>query len=411
MKRQMKRLFPRFVPGAVALLILLCAPVLLARPGTLKTKSGQTYAGDIKDNGDTYTVTVDKIDTQIGKADVASVAYSDSLEDDFKDRMSRLDPGDAEGRVKVARFAFDNGRYDLALQAISSALQIDPNSADALDMQRTVRAQMQLEQSRATISTPSAGTPASPAPDNTEPPLTTPVGSVPKHLLTPADINSIRQREIKPGEDIPIVITQDIKRKFAALAGINYSDFDALIPTDQLNAILQKGDPDMIKAVRISRDPRALLDFKRLVQPMVLRNCATSGCHGGTAGGKFILYNGTDTATTYTNFYIMEQFSMKTAATGGFFGGGGQRKMIERGDGAHSLLVDFALPAGQGDLSHPAVPNSGFNGIFHSREDRPYLQAVDWMDHELNLIAPDYGIVYTPPTAATQPATQPATLP
>jgi hypothetical protein len=406
----MKRLFSRFLNGSVARfvlpIVLLCASALLARPGIIKTKAGQTYDGDIKDNGDTFTVTVDKIDTDVPKADVASVTYTGSLDDDFKDRMARLDPKDAEGRVKVAKFAFDAGRYDLAIQALSSALRIDPNNADALEMLRTVRAQQLLEQSRSTaalspksdLSTGASGGPAEVAP---APPIT-------KKLLTPAEINSIRQHEIRPGEDIPISIPTTLKRKFTERVGMKYSEFDAVSPTEQLNEILEKGDPDMIAAVKVGRDPEAMMEFKKLIQPMVLRNCATSGCHGGPAGGKLILFNGNDTATTYTNFYIMEQFSMKTTANTGFFGNGGDRKLIERGDGAHSLLANFGLPAGQGDVSHPTVPNSGFNGIFHSREDRLYLQTIDWMNHGLNLIEAHYGFTYTPPTA---PTSQPATLP
>jgi hypothetical protein len=396
------------VSGSVALLVLLSASALLARPGILKTKSGQTYDGDIKDDGDTYTVTVDKIDSQISKTDVSSVSYTGSISDEFNQRMAKLDPKDAEGRVKVARFAFDAGQYDLAIQALSSAVQIDPDNADALDMLKTVQAQRALEDSRATVAAQPAANPP-PLADTAPPPdVTQPAQPVPKKLLTPADINSIRQHEILPGEDISVVIPTDLRRKFADRVGMSYADFNAHTPVEQLNMILDKGDAEMKAAAKVNHDPKAIMDFKRLIQPMVLRNCATSGCHGGPAGGKFILYNSNDEATTYTNFYIMEQFAMKTGSGGGFFGGGGDRKMIERGNGAHSLLIMFGLPAGQADVSHPKVPNSTFNGIFRSREDRLAQQAIDWMDHGLNLIEPAYGINYTPPTA---PTSQPSTLP
>jgi hypothetical protein len=286
-------------------------------------------------------------------------------------------------------------------------MQINPDNADALEMLRTVQAQQQLDHSQAAAA-PSAEA-APPGPDQTTDANGTPIFTpIPKHLLTTADINAIRQAEVKPNEDIPISIPADLRRKFAARIGMNYNDFSALSPFDQLEMIMQQGDAEMKAAVKIGRDPQALLDFKREIQPMVLRNCATSGCHGGAAGGKLILYNGTDTATTYTNFYIMEQFTMHSTAHTGFFGGDAGSKLIQRGDGAHSLLVSFGLPAGQADVSHPKVPNSSFNGIFHSREDRLCQQAITWMDKGLNLIEPNYGINYTPPTA---PTSQPATLP
>jgi hypothetical protein len=375
MKRQMQQSFPRLFLSSVALLVLLCASALLARPGILKTNAGQTYNGDIKDNGDSYTITVDKIDSQIPKSDVASVTYTGSIDDQFNQRMTNLDAKDAEGRVKLARFAFDNGRNELAAQALSAALRIDPNNADAIDMLKTVQAQRNLEHTHSASGAPGPGASAGASPevpDTGAPPEVMPAGAIAQHLLTAKDINSIKQHELRPDEDITVSIPTDVKRKFAAKIGVPFSQFDALAPMDQFNQILQKGDGEMKAAMKIGRDPQAILQFKRLIQPMVLRNCATSGCHGGTAGGKFILYNGTDTATTYTNFYIMEQFSMKTGASAGFFGGNGDRKMIERGDGAHSLLINFGLPIGQGDVSHPKIPNSGFIGIFHTRDDRLY---------------------------------------
>jgi hypothetical protein len=402
----MKRLFPRLFAVSAALFLLLCTSALLARPGILKTKSGQTYDGDIKDDGDSYTVTVDKIDSQIPKSDVLSVSYTGSIDEQFNQRLTQLDPKDAEGRVKVARWAFDNGRNDLALQAIGGALQIDPTNADALDMQKTVQAQQQLDQNRSAAAPPAAATPMTPNPDGTATAGATAPVAPAKHLLTPADINSIRQHEIKPGEDITIQIPADLRHKFSGQVGMTYSDFSALSPTDELKMILDKGDAQEKAAVKIARDPDAIMQFKRIIQPMILRNCATSGCHGGPAGGKFILYNGNDQATTYTNFYIMEQFSMSTSANTGFFGGS-QRKLIDRGDGVHSLLITFGLPAGQAELSHPKVPNSGFNGIFHSLDDHLAQEAIDWMDHGLTPIEPNYGINYVPPTAATQPTTLP----
>jgi hypothetical protein len=401
----------RFAIGGAALAVLLTCSLLLARPGTLKTKSGQVYTGDITETDDAIVVTMNNIQTQIARSDVASISYTGSVDEQYNQKLAALAANDAPGRVKLAKFAFDNGRNDLALQAVSAALQIDPNNVDAVQMLKTVEAQRALENQHAA----GAGD-ATPVVPPTTPPdaaegageQSPGAGQVPRRLLTSADINAIRQREIGPHDDIPISIPADLRRKFAAHIGVAYSDFDALSNREQFQQILDKGDPEMKAAVKINRDPHSILQFKKLIQPMVLRNCATSNCHGGWAGGSFILYNGNDTATTYTNFYIMEQFAMKTAGGGGFFGSGAQRKMIERGDGAHSLLVDFGLPAGQGEVSHPPVPNSAYNGIFRGRDDRLYRLAVDWMNNDLNAIEPNYGIQYTPPAAPTsRPATQP----
>jgi hypothetical protein len=281
-------------------------------------------------------------------------------------------------------------------------MQIDHNNADAIDMLRTVRAQQQLDQTH----NGGAGAPNQIPSDLPVNPRATPLVPISDKRLTDADINSIRQHEILPGEEIPVQISADLRRKMAARVGMTYDAFSAQSPTQQLQQILDKGDADMKAAAKVGRDPLAILTFKREILPMVLRNCATIGCHGGSAGGSFLPFNKNDTPSTYTNFYIMEQFSMKTAATGFF--GSGDRKMIERGDGVHSLFIAFGLPAGQSDVSHPKVPNSSFNGIFRGPDDKLAQQAIQWMNHGLNTIEPSYGISYTPPTGAT---TQPTTLP
>ncbi|MBV8780654.1 MAG: hypothetical protein JO353_04590 [Phycisphaerae bacterium] len=398
----MKRFSVRNVIRAAGLLaVLSLASTSSAREGVLKTTGGLTYRGDIREEETRYIVTVDKIDTPIDKSQVASVDYTGTIDEQFDERMKALDPKDAQGRVTVARFAFDHGRNDLAIQALSSAMQIDPNNADAIAMLKTVDAQQQLARTQADKA--AAAKPAAAETGNPAPPASQPAGK----LLTTADMNRIRLYERHPDESLTFTMSADARKKFFTDTGMSPLAFGQMSQADQLTAIVNKGSDEVIAGTKVMHDPAAIVQFRRSIQPAVLRNCATIGCHGGSNGGQLVLFNATDDASTYTNFYILEQYAQTTKGDGSFFGGASQRKLIERGNSAHSLLINYALPARVGDVSHPPIVGGGMTNIFRGRSGPVYDQFTDWMDHTLNMIPPNYGIKYDIPRG-TSPTSQPA---
>lgn len=384
--------------------------ILFAEPGIVKTKDGVTYQGEIKDRGENVVITIHGVDTVIPKSNVASIERPGSYAEDFRTRMNKLDPKDVPGRIALAREAFEKRQYDLSRQALEDALVIDPGNADAARLLETVQSQIRLERQKVEASTASPEGGVSNVPRS-------PVGgqaAIDRRLLTPTDIAAIRRKELQASDTgVRIRFDGDVKRRYVDnQKRESFADFNARTPIEQAMEILDSGDETLKNKVHVTSDPQSMLVFRRQIQPLVLQNCATSACHGGPSGGGLILFTPADSdVVTYTNFYILQSFAMKPQGTasdnGGKIFGDSQKRLIDRGHGEASLLVNFGLPTSMSQYPHPPVSNKTIAPIFRNKDDARYKMVVNWMDSQLLQIAPDYGIHYTPP-AATLPATEPA---
>ena len=396
--------------------LLLLATLLHAKPGVVKTTDGQVYEGDVTEEGTTVTVKSRKVPIVIQRANIESIEYLGTLDEQFNQRIARLDAKDVNGRVTVARWAFDQGRYDLARQALETALTLEPNNRDANAMMDSVRLQIRLERAKqaATRKAELATSPTTgPAVASTQAPATT-VTIDPRNLLSADDINAVRQVELKTSDThVRINFSKDVKKRFTQQENMRLQDFNALPQFEQLAQILKHGTPEMKRDVRILSDPSSILEYRRNVQTLLLQGCATTGCHGAAGAGGLMLYSPAESeAITYTNFYIIQTWSRPAARQQGPFGAG-ERRLIDRLEPRNSLLLQFALPPNIADDDHPPV--NGQRATFRNRDDNGYRRVESWIADALLPIKPDYGITFTPPQRAggardttTAPATQPA---
>ncbi|HVT88271.1 MAG TPA: hypothetical protein VHD56_05430 [Tepidisphaeraceae bacterium] len=377
----------------------LAASVLFADQGIVKTKDGSTFEGDVKETTTSVTVTIHGVDTVIPKTDVQLIQRAGDYEQDFRDRLSKLDPKDVAGRITMAREAFGRRRYDLAQNASESAVAIDPNNKDAIDMLNTVVSQIRAERAKAAV-------PEAPAPTVARPAVV--AAPVDHALLTPADIENIRRRELRANDSSARVrFDGDVKKRFADSQNIPFPDFNQLAPLDQAQRILANGDESMRLQVHVTSDPDSMVVFRRQIQPLVMQNCATVGCHGANAGGGFMLLSPPENETVaYTNFYILQSYQKGNEGATGIFQQRVQR-LIERGHGDRSLLASFGLPSTIGEFDHPPVRGHLIQPIFRNKDDVRYRTVVEWMDAYLVPVQPYYGIRYTPPLPTTQTADQP----
>jgi hypothetical protein len=375
------------------------ASSLVAKPGTIKTTDGQTYEGEITEKVETVTITVRGIDMSLPREKVATITYAaaEGYEKEFADKLAKLDKKDVKGRLDLARDAFTNKKYELARQAADEALTIDPNSADAASMRDNVQSQMRLER---------AAHHDSAAPEKI--PTTSRTTIDRNNFLTPADINQIRLLEMKPNEQLQIRFEKGVQKRFVAANNLVLSEYTKKPVMEQALEIIEHGTPDMRDDVKIMQDPAALMEFRRVIEPLVLKNCATSNCHGGPApAGGFMLYNvnEADPSPHYTNFYILQSYTKKSEKAAGIFEGG-DLKMLNRTQPSNSLLVQYALPQNIAEHDHPEV--GGYKGIVRNQQDPRYKQLVDWLGTTLKAVEPQYTIKLKMPGAATQPATAPA---
>jgi hypothetical protein len=392
----------------------------LARPGIVKLDNGTTYEGDVTPDPkdpNALIVNVHGIASRIARNQIASVQYTQDFASTFHERLSKLAPEDVKGRLALSREAFNNRDYKLAREAAESAREADPNSAEAVAMLNTIQGQMRLVESKtrpSMTSAPAGATqPVPPSPPGAG------VGPGDQKVLKPAEINAIRQAELRPEDTgIRYRFNRDVVRRFERYENIQPSEWASMTPNQQIHEIITHGTPEMRRDVEILNDPPALFQYRRNVQQFVIQNCATMNCHAAPNAQKFQLVVPADSdAATYTNFYILSRYVKQrkvsaSQASNPF--AQSDLRMIDRQKPRDSLLLQYALPGSLADYPHPDVP--GYKPAFHSVNDPRYRTILNWIGNTLQPVQPDYGFEFTPSgpaieqrPAATQPAsTQPA---
>lgn len=401
----------RFILAAVAGSAWLAA-ALLAKPGVVVTQSGARYEGDVNERGDDVIVAIRGVQTTIPRGEVASLEYSVPFEEEFQARLAKLEANDVAGRIELAKWAMSHEQYVAARDVLELAQAIDPNSRDAVDLQIVVRSQLKLA---AQARQPDNET-VKPPGDGTAKTIDDPgVAAMARQALSQDDIQAIRRIEWRP-DDAAVRVRIDNKaaRSYADLKQMRWEEFSRMKSTEQARMILN--DPNATaeqkRGVEILNDPPSIAEFRRVIQPVIISGCATSGCHGGI-NATFKLMNpaGTD-ELAYTNFYMLNGYTKKLdrqVPAGGIFGGATELRMFDRGNGAKSLLLQYGLPAELAEFDHPKVPN--FEPAYQSMNDARARAALGWIDRSLRLNPAEYGIEWTPPGASAAPTTNPATGP
>jgi hypothetical protein len=374
----------RVAASLFAFALLISISTAFARQAVVTTRDGQRFEGDVTENENEVVIDIKGVKTVIPRANVANVVYPESFDKQFRDRLAALDPKDVRGRIDLARWALDQQQYNAARDALDSAMAIDPNNREAFDLQNLVRSQQRLSQPKqqGNEKPSTAASPTTPVP-----PGAIPAGE--RRLLNQADVNVIRQRELKPSDTARIQFANQVDQRFIKYANLQQSEFMSLKPVDRALRILKEGDPSMRDDVKIQTDPQSLVEYQRTIQPLIINNCATSNCHGSSRGGNFMIYTPPDSPlVTYTNFYILNKYARKIGQTGGgMFGGAAERRMIDRGQPQNSLLLQYSLPAAVAEYDHPKV--QGYDGAFRTKDDLNYRRIATWISDVLTPVAPD----------------------
>lgn len=373
----------------------LTASLLLAEPSIVKTKDGNTYQGDMTMRNESIVITIHGVETIIPQADVDSITKADDLDKVYRDEVATLDAKDVNGRIAVARKAIDKQRWEFAQTALTQALTIEPNNPEASDLLNTVNSQIKLDQTK--------GTPLPEAPPHTPVQPAQPNQS----LLSPVDIDNIRKAELKPTDvGVRVQIDQAARKKYVESHNLVFSQFNNMPAVQEAIAILDSGDPALRDSVHVLTDPPSMLMYRREIQPMIIQNCATATCHGGSTAGKLIFPTAGDPdQLTYTNFFILQQYRVKIgAAPQGVFGTN-EKGLIERGHAADSLLLNYLLPTSVATFDHPNVGGKPITPVLKGPQDPKFAALNQWMNLMLVQSTPSYGIHYNMPT--TQPMNPP----
>jgi hypothetical protein len=406
---------PVAVIGTLALALIATATTLCAGPGVVITQQGYTYRGDVTEGDGTVTVNIHGVEMILKRENVASIQYDPgdgdadaqgdaAAEQEYRRRHDVLTPADLQGRLNLARWAFDRGAYALAREAAEEARVLDLNNIEAATMLETIQSQIRLERGRAEAATPDA-----------QPGRSSARKRLP--LLDAQQINVIRQEELseEDAESVRFAFDDEVRRRFAEQTSATPQQFLSLPASVQAMRIIRSpnADADMRRDVRVMSDPPALAEFRRVVQPVILHGCATAQCHGSAAAGGFALVSpASDDAETYTNFHLLQRYRKPQSNTDGVFGRG-ELVMIDRLRPAESLILQYGLPSNLATSDHPPVRN--WRPVFNSRDDRGYQRVLDWLSSSIRTDgkgdygfddAPAPGIDDLPPPP--QPQTQPS---
>ncbi len=388
--------------------IALVASALLARTGVVVTQDGNRFEGDVVENKDKGTVDITPANEKtvtVNRANVASITYADQIDQEVRLRLAKLDRGDIEGRLELARYAVDHRSYESARDVLEDARRIEPQNRSVNDLLDSVNQQIRAHgpTTAADTAVPATRPVVAATQESTTHPATADQGGGAKRMVTAEEINRIRALELgKNDTTVRVRIDPEAIRKYLAFSGMSVAEFNRLQPVQKAYLILDKGKRDMREGVHILNDPPPLLEFRRDVLRSVITGCASSKCHGGHSAGSFFLFPQTDNeAAAYTDFVILQKYSRVVGAR--------QFQFIDRETPGQSLLLEYLLPPEFADQPHST--KGGYHGALHSRNDPHYKTIHNWISTRLPIPAPDYSFIDLSTAATTKPAAAAAAAP
>jgi hypothetical protein len=387
-------------------LVAMFASALFARQGVVITQDGKRYPGDIVERGGTIDIVQadpkgrgGKSTVSVQKPNVKDIIYADQVAEQVRKELARVDRRDVRRRIELAQFAMQSNAYDVARDVLEEAQAIEPDNRQVKTLLETVNAEIRMNRGEKPMTAPSAAVPATqPATPTAEAsgPSTRPTQSVmAKRLVTPDEINHIRQVEWDRKEQVRVKVDNDARQRFVAGGYMTQAEFGRLSADQQAAVILDKGKPELADGVHILNDPATVAEFKTRVQKVIVAGCAANGCHGGAnaKGGTFFLVSpGTNDQQAYTNFLVLQTYTKNIDKA--------QRSMVDREFPDKSLLLQYMLPGNVADTAHPQVAN--LRPIARTTSDLRFRQTQDWL-HTLSAVLPDYGIDLTQEPTTKKP--------
>jgi len=350
----------------------------------------------ISKNDETVTLSVGGVPTTFNMYSVEGMRTLPSIDEQYRSLRASIDPGDAEGLVRLAEWLRSRRRLDEALIEVDRALKSEPTNSDARNLKTLIIEQQKLAAARR----PDAPT-AKPAPKTKEAPAPAPAFP----LLTDAQINLIRVYEVDLTRPPRLVIPRAVIDEFIdAYAGTRVEGKDTIPNVPEKRAMFVRlPAPEILSymfalrarefygKVQVLENPRAMTMFRDDVnRGWLVNSCATSRCHGGEEAGRLWLYDKKpmSDAAAYTNFFILENFKTSEGVP-----------LINYDEPAMSPLLQLGLPREQSKFKHPEVGGAGaprWKPAFRGTDDPKFEATVQWI-RAMYPKRTAYPIDYSPP--------------
>ncbi|MAJ46595.1 MAG: hypothetical protein CBC35_04765 [Planctomycetes bacterium TMED75] len=362
--------------------------------GIVRLRDGSQISGRVIEDGfEQVTLLIEGIHHQIPRAEVSHINLAPSFERELEVARASIDQTNGSMRVELAQWIMERGRLDLAQAELQEILQMEDNPR--------ARQLMELVEARIALEAEGRDTrrPLPPKSDRTT--------GLPDRTLTAEDVNLIRVYEIDFRRPPQVEVDPKTIRKLIENHAAN-----ALIPNqksrqeqlfglddlDQVKLIFDVQARELYPEIQVKGEPHSLNVFRTKVHnAWLIRNCATSGCHGGVNAGNFFLHRyGMNTPKTlYENLLILERTKLE-----------GPHKLIDYENPRMSLLIQYALPQSEARIKHPAVP--GFSPAFPSGGGKTMADTLEFIE-AMYQPRPYYPVEYEAPVLTNSP--QGSTLP
>jgi hypothetical protein len=332
------------------------------------------------------------------------VEYKATIAEQYQKRRAQIADNNVKDRLALADWLMDQQAYDLAKKELADLPSRSPNEDEKrkIDLlNRFADEKIKLARDRAgevKVAAPKAATHATPAKGDD-------ASEGEAKLLDDDQINWIRLMEVdemaeRPRVVIPREVVDQFLKDYADQEGVpkgrdaqnrfrNEKDYI------QLHAIFEAQARPLYPKVKILDDPALLKTFKSDVyKSYVMNYCGAAGCHGGDKAGNLHLIRRhmDDTATMYTNYYILHQWSDSRG------------DMLDFSNPDRSYLLQYGLPQEVANFRHPDVP--GWRAEFRNTDDPRYKRTLAWI-HDFRGTRRKYPFAFDLPKPSA-PATQPA---
>ncbi len=379
----------------------------------VQLKDGRRFTGPVvRQNADEVVISLSGVPMRFAIDEIEKLETLEPLMTRY--RKLREAVGDNPDQiVRLAEWLQSREKYAIALTEVDRALSLDKACVSALKLRPILEQQVILRHARV-----KRGAEAEREPAETRPARPAPTRPRDFPLLTDADVQLIKVFETnfdeKPRLIIPRAVTQRLLDRYAKhpLVPVTREGRDAILrwsAPEILDLMFKLQAREFYPEVQVLDQPRAFVAFRdRVCRTWLVNSCATTGCHGGTDAGRFVLYNARPNSerTVYTNFYILSKYRLPDGTP-----------LLNFDEPESSALLEFGLPREKSRHPHPVVPrgvneHDAFKPFFRSSNDAQFTAAVEWIK-SLYKPRPEYPISYTPlkPFEVARPAAETPSTP
>ncbi|MBL7133222.1 MAG: hypothetical protein ISS78_03920, partial [Phycisphaerae bacterium] len=245
-------------------------------------KDGRKFTGEVTKTTTGYKVKIKLAVFIFAAEQVASITDVAKPEDEYKQRLAKIDPKNAEARLSLAQWAYKKGLLKIAKKEAEAALAIDRELEMATLLLRRVNTKLSLATRPATTQaatrTNGGGT-----------------GKIPEEwLVSMEDVYRIRIVEFKAEKDrfgevdttATVSFRNNVVERFIDMMQGKSDDFDArkfraMSAFKKLKKILIETEQESIrKDILLKRDCKVMREFRGRIWPILVSRCGSLTCHG-----------------------------------------------------------------------------------------------------------------------------------